>query len=354
MNLEDLKQTLATMAADVKMQDPVTRLAGVDSKVSTVRRRQAAGAGFGVAAVAAVLALLVPDVLSARPGGVADPAGNGNQTSQRPLGGLDRTYAPTLPTVTDKGAVFYSAPAGDTLIGEAVGSPGQTSVTLTVTPNTRDLSYVEFCWQRRPRSTSAEFFDATVNGKPYVSSACGSDRHGPFAPEFRFSRDPEVNASRWQRMGVTPGAAMTVRLDVLPRQRQLARTERVQLGLAVYANTGPTVEDHGLTIPTQAVVAGHSYELIDRAFRRFGGSRGVIDLPLPSTDSPLFTVTGVRGLSGPYVVNGSDGTLDKSATGGASQVSGPVRRGQQVARASVHSRQDPSGLLYVLIYRQAD
>ncbi|MBA2716109.1 MAG: hypothetical protein H0U51_03495, partial [Propionibacteriales bacterium] len=217
MNLDDLKQTLTTMADDVQVQDPVARIAGVDDKLRAARRRKAAAAGVGAAAAAAVLAVGVPSVFSAAPDQGTGPAERGERVNseeptKRDRGGI---IATSLPTVEDNGAVFYSEPGGDTLIGSAVGEPGQTSVTLTVTPETQALSYVQFCWQPGVEISDPVDYSSFLNGRPNTGSGCDA-RYGPLQPEIQFSDDPEVNSLGWQHMGVTPGEPMTFRIAVPP------------------------------------------------------------------------------------------------------------------------------------------
>lgn len=110
MNLDDLKQTLTTMADEVHLQDPVARMEGVDTKVRAARRRQVAGAAsLGVAAVAAVLALVVPGSFSGWPDRGPTPAGRGTSasTGQPPTHTSPDIVETTLPTVSDKGAMLY-------------------------------------------------------------------------------------------------------------------------------------------------------------------------------------------------------------------------------------------------------
>ncbi len=358
MKLDDLKQTLTTMANDVQVQDPAARIAGVDDKLRAARRRKAVGAGVGVAAAATVLAVAVPSVFSSAPDQGPGPAGRGEQvnTQEPTTRERDGIIATSLPTVEDNGTVFYSEPGGDTLIGEAVGEPGQTSVTLTVTPETQDLAHVQFCWQPGVGDSGvsdAVDYNSFVNGRPNNGSECGA-RYGPLQPEIRFSDDPAVNSRGWQHQGVTPGEPMTFRIAVPPSQRRQAEAAGVQLGVALYANTGRRVEDYGTTIPTEAVFAGHSYTLVDRKFTSFVDHQGEIDVPLPASTSPLYVVSGVRGVSSRYVVTGPNNTLNKSMVGGASEFSSPVRRGQQVATVKVRSPEDAEGQLYLLIYERID
>lgn len=354
MNLGDLKQTLTTMADDVQVQDPGARIAGVDDKLRGARRSKAVGAGVGVAAAATLLAVAVPNVFSTAPDQGSGPAERGEQanTEESTTPEQDEILATSLPTVEDNGAVFYSEPGGDTLIGEAVGEPGQTSVTLTVTPQTQDLAYVQFCWQPDGRSAAFDF-TSFVNGRPNTGSQCGA-RYGPFQPEVRFSPDPKVNSRRWQHLGVTPSDLMTIKIAVPVSQRREAEEAGVQLGVGLYANTGPRIEDSGVTIPTKAVFAGHSYKLVDRRFNSFVDHQGEIDVALPASTRPLYVVSGVRGVSGRFVVAGPNNTLDKSTVGGASEFSGPVRQGQQAANVKVRSPEDPEGQLYLLVYERTD
>ena len=355
MNLDDLKQTLTTMADDVQVQDPAARIAGVNDKLRGARRGKAVGAGVGVAAAATVLAVAVPSVFSRAPDQGSGPAERGEQvnTEESTTPERDGILATVLPTVEDHGAVFYSEPGGDTLIGEAVGEPGQTSVTLTVTPQTQDLAYVAFCWQSGVGSSDAVDFSSFVNGRPISGSECGA-RYGPLQPDVRLSPDPQANSRRWQHMGVTPSDPMTFKIAVPVSQRREAEEAGVQLGVGLYANTGPRIKDSGVTIPTEAVFAGHSYTLVDRKFTSFVDHQGEIDVPLPASTSPLYVVSGVRGVSSRYVVTGPNNTLNKSMVGGASEFSSPVRRGQQVATVKVRSPEDAEGQLYLLIYERID
>lgn len=106
----------------------------------------------------------------------------------------------------------------------------------------------------------------------------------------------------------------------------------MQLRFALYANTGSTVEDHGLTTPTKAVVAGHSYTLVDRKFSPFERSPAHLSVQLPSSPKPLYAVSGVRGIKSRYVLTEPSGTLSKSV--------------------GVRSPEDAAGLLHLMMYEQ--
>jgi hypothetical protein len=138
MNIDELRQTLTTMAEEVASLDAPTRLRAIDAKVVRVRR-QRIGAGVAGAAVAAVVALVVP--------GLVNAGGDGPKPANTPTTSTSRT---TLPTVEDKGTRFYTSPAGDTLLGEAMGRTGARVVTLRVVTTTTDLSYRSVCLRPHP------------------------------------------------------------------------------------------------------------------------------------------------------------------------------------------------------------
>lgn len=70
MNLDDLRQQLASMAREVSDTETTTRLRGVEGKVRTARRTRAITAGLAAAAVVAVGGVTAPQFL-----GTADPPG---------------------------------------------------------------------------------------------------------------------------------------------------------------------------------------------------------------------------------------------------------------------------------------
>jgi hypothetical protein len=337
MNIDDLRQTLSTMADEADSMDETSRLKAVDAKVARVRR-QRIGGGVACAAVAAVVALVVPSLVNA--------GDDGPKPADNPSTNTTRT---TLPTVEDKGARFYTSPAGDTLLGEAMGRAGARVVTLHVVPTTTDLSYRSVCWRLVAGDQDGRLaYDVTVNGHPLVSASCDTPDHGALAPDSRFGSGPSSNSNAWTDVGVVPGKPMTLRISL--RQGVAKPT---QLGIALYADTGPKVRDHGVWLDQQVVVDGHTYQLVRRAFSQVQGLDGHLSLDLPQESAPLYLVYGVGHASGGYRTAG-DGSGSSVDQGGPSTEGQLARRGQQVSRMSIHLRSEPGGLIYILAYRQLD
>ncbi|MDX6366630.1 MAG: hypothetical protein QOK30_1706 [Nocardioidaceae bacterium] len=339
MNIDELRQTLSTMAEEVDSVDAPARLRAVDAKV--VRgRRQRIGAGVACAAVAAVVGLVVP--------GLVDAGGDGPRPANNPTTSTSET---TLPTVEDKGTRFYTSPAGDTLLGEAMGRTGSRSVTLRVVPATSDLSYRSVCWQPDPSRTGRLVYDVSVNGKPVTSTSCDRRPFGPLGPDSSFgSGSPRANISSWRDLGVVPGKAMTVRLSVRPDIS--ARTaDSTQLGVAVYANTGARDQTFGVWTPKETVTGGHTYKRVNRVFRVVLGRRGHLRLHLNDVGQPLYVVYGVGRAHSAYDLRG-DTSGGYSASAGPSSYGELSTPGQRAAHASVRLHGEPGAVLYILVYRQ--
>jgi hypothetical protein len=337
MNIDDLRQTLSTMADEADSVDETSRLRAVDAKVMRVRR-QRIGSGVACAAVAAVVALVVPGVVNAGDDG---PKPADNPTTN--------TTGTKLPTVEDKGARFYTSPAGDTLLGEAMGRAGARVVTLHVVPTTTDLSYRSVCWRLVDYDRDGRLaYDVTANGHPLVSASCDTPDHGALAPDSRFGNGPSSNSHAWTDVGVVPGKPMTLRISL--RQGVAKPT---QLGIALYADTGPKVRDHGVWLDQQVVVDGHTYQLVRRTFGQVRGFDGHLTLDLPRESAPLYRVYGVGHARGGYRITG-DGSGASVDQGGPSYQGELARPGQQVSRMSIHLRHKPGALIYILAYRQVD
>jgi hypothetical protein len=342
MNIDDLRQTLTTMADEVHSLDETSRLRAVDAKVARVRR-QRIGAGVACAAAATVVGLVVP--------GLVNPGGGGPKPANHPTTHSPRT---SLPTIEDKGARFYTSPAGDTLLGEAMGRAGAHVVTLHVVPTTTDLSYRSVCWRLVDRDRDGRLaYDVTVNGHPLVSASCDTPDHGALAPDSRFGNSPSSNSNAWTNAGVVPGKPMTLRISLRPGVAGQSAAKPTQLGIALYADTGSMVRDHGVWLDRQEVVDGHTYQLVRQAFSRVRGLVGHLSLDLPRESAPLYLVYGVGHARGGYQTAG-DGSGSRVDQGGASTEGQLSRPGQQVSRLSIHLLHTPGSLIYILAYRQVD
>jgi hypothetical protein len=332
MNIDDLKQTLSSMADEVDATDGPDRLRAIDGLVRSARR-QRVSVGLGVVAVAAVGGLLVPTVLN---GGDGPPAASHSQ----------------LPTIEDNGVRFYTSPAGNMLLGEKVGTPGQRSVSLRVTPTTSDLSYQSLC--KQPGDDSGKLvYNVTINGKDIASQSCNNTGE-PVDAGSRFGFSPRGNIRFWRNdAGVVPGRPMTLRITARPGARTTPGSAPIQLGIALYAMTGPTVEDHGVWFGQQAVYAGHTYQLESRTFRRVDGLRGQVELALPAPDDRLLITYGVADVHSSYRLTADQSGADHSG-GGGSELQSLSRPGQRSALLGIRIHGKPGAVIYVLAYRQVE
>jgi hypothetical protein len=344
MNIEDLKQTLAQMADEVDPLDETNRLRGVEAKVTAARRRRV-GASAGVVAAGAALALLVPGLVNGSPDS-SDPS---DTTSTTPS-----STGSVLPVVEDKGLSFYTSPAGDTLLGESVGRPGERSVSLRVPAPTTDLAYQSVCWQRGIPVRGPEMYHVTINGRPIADISCGDEPPpGPLGSDGRFGSSPKANRTLWRGdLGVVPGEPVTLRVFLRPWQGA-AGARPPQLGIALYAETGPIVRIHGLWLDRQQVVGGHTYRLVRSQITQVEGLSGRVSLDLPSAEAPLYVVKGVADVHGRYWTDSADSSSGISAST-ASSTSDLEPVGQRRSTMSIHLRRAPGALIYLLAYERID
>jgi hypothetical protein len=340
MTIDELRQTLSTMAEEVDSVDAATRLRAIDAKVVRARR-QRIGAGVACAAVAAVVALVVP--------GLVNAGSDGPRPANSPMTSTSRT---ALPTVEDKGIRFYTSPAGDTLLGEAMGGTGARVVRLRVVPTTTDLSYRSVCSQPHPAPKGELVYDVTINGRPVKGASCDGPIQGPLGPDTSYGSSPRVNRDAWRTdVGVVPGKPITLRVSLKPFV-STSRAATTQLGIALYADTGPMVRDHGVWLDQETVVDGRTYELVRRAFSRVRGRHGHLRLQLPKASAPLYLEYGVGRARGDYRFYG-DGSGAFVDHGGPSMQGQPARSGQQMSRMRIHLHSRPGALIYILVYRRA-
>jgi hypothetical protein len=339
MNIDELRQTLSTLAEEVDSVDAPTRLQAIDAKVVRVRRQRIV-AGVACAAVAAVVGLVVP--------GLVGSGGDGPEPANNPTTSPSRT---TLPTVEDEGTRFYTSPAGDTLLGEAMGPTGARVVTLRVVPATTDLSYRSVCSQPGPSPDGKLVYDVTINGKPVKSASCDGPLQSPLGPDTSFGFNPRVNRDAWRTdVGIVPGKPITLRVSLKPVVTP-SRAATTRLGIALYADTGPMVHDHDVWLHRETVVNGRTYELVRRAFGRVHGLDGHLRLDLPRATAPLYLEYGVGHARGDYRFYG-DGSGSYVDKGGPSSEGQLARPGQQMSRMSIHLHTRPGAIIYILAYRQ--
>ena len=333
MKLADLKDTLTSIADEAPVGDAPGRLAGVETKVAGARRSRLVAASVAATVIVTAGAVVTQQAITR------------NSSSPDPVEHPDKTTG--LPVVEDNGVSFYRSPAGNTLVGSAVGEPGEAQIDTTATPQSANLAVAVYC-------TGAEgMADIEVNGHPLYGSSC-SDRPGDVAQAQGMSGDGSAssNAASWTRyFDVVAGRPVELTVRFRPEDKDAAGTP--QLGVALYEMTGKMIEDHGQWISTEVVNDGRTFRLVDSAFARFEDGSEAVALPRPGGEGDVWAVTGVAGVSSGYRTRGpspDEGTLNK--TRGLSQSGSILDAAVQVARARVKTHGDPTGLIYLLLYEE--
>ncbi len=365
MNIDELKQTLTNMADEVEHTRAQARLDGIDSKAAAERRNKLLSGGAVVSVAAVALSMVGPQLVNDANNSPAGPVSNttNSDTDKRADGKRDEDIVQTdedvlqtdLPTVTDNGISFYTEPAGDGLLGEAVGRPGQRSVSFTATPSTTDLSWVNICSASLPERVNRIWTSVSVNGNTLGSSGCQESTGGPFQAEGSFGSSPTANQRAWEELGVVAGEPSVFSLRLKPAAEKIEELRDAQIGLAVYENTGARFEDHGLWYKRERVVDGHTYRLAGNSFSEFKGGRGEMRVPLPPAEHPLFLAFGVAKVAGPYRTFQNAEGANVSSVGGWSEGGTFARPDQDSAEMSIRTkRDDGSGLIYILAYERID
>lgn len=335
MNINELKQSLSTMADDADDDvHPTARLAAVDRKVSAQRRRTAVATGAAVAIAVAAVAI-APNIIDRSADTV--PA--------------DRTDP--LPTVSQHGVSLYKAPGGARLIAYAVARPGEHSVDVTFTPTTSDLSWTDFCYDAGVSriDTGAEF-GLAINGHELSWSTCNGTAEGPLGAEGGFAESPTANARVFShRYGVRAGQPSTVTVHLT---RHVDRGVAPQPGIAIYERA-PRQQVKGIWFDREVVFKGHTYRILDADVATLNGRNDVrAHVTLPRSEQPLYAVTGAAHVRhGLQLLPDSVGVspMGNGVTAAASGNLVPPDRGSVAVRA--HPRnQDAVGDIFVLVYER--
>lgn len=360
MNIAELKQTLTNIASEAEDTDARARLDGIASRAASRKRNKLVAAAAGSVAAVVTFTTIGPQLLDNADEPPTGPAASktGNLTDRRDDGNRDPAddiVETDLPTVTDNGIIFYTEPAGDTLLGEAVGRPGQRVVSFTATPTTSDLSWIEVCSARVPERNPGLWTNIFVNGNPLGSSGC-QDVTGPLQADARFGSSPTANWQTWEEeLGVQVGEPSTFEIRLRPGAEKIEALRDAQIGLAVFENTGPRFEDYGVWFESERVVDGHTYRLEGKSFSEFSGGRGEMRVPLPPAEHPLFLAFGVARVAGPYRVIGNAGSSSLSSEGGPSESGTFAEPNQETASMRIRTTgDDGSGLIYILAYKRVD
>jgi hypothetical protein len=344
VNIDQFRHMLGAMVAnDVPTGASAgTRLDRVKAKIARTRRARATAGVGGLAVVVAAAALAAPAIDRDR-----DPsrpaATRGEHT--RPI-----DLTPTdLPTVTDKGTVFYKDAADMRLIGHEVADPGHRWLSLSVTPPTLDLSYNIQCWRLEDPAAPAQF-STFVNGHRLNGGAgvCDLSPYGPLSgldPNDRNS--PAANKAKWARLGVVAGEPTQIRMHVRGRAADIAHT---QLVFALFTAGGRS-RVSTTWYPTEVVFKGHEYRSHGAKTRMFTGRHWVLRHNLAPSDNPYFVWAGTLQMhaTGIFRLVGRSGV---GGSGSGARVSGLFRSERSPVKATFRGEPRSSGRLWMAVYRQ--
>ncbi len=302
MNTEELKQSLAAMADDVRDHGSDERLAGVDHKLALRRRTTMLGAGLA-AAVAVTAVVAAPSLLDAGGG----DAGITDATPTSPVRTHDAREIPVLPTIEDNGQRFFISPAGNRLLAHQVGDEGVNQVLLRFTPPTTNLLMSRLCTAGDGASLHGNDFPAmhvTVNGHEVSVESCGGDLSGPPGVNLGpYGYTKAENAKFWRGLGVRPGEESVIRL-VLRRGVGGPRMtiDQAQLGVAMYAYNAPSVVKHGIEFDKVTEWDGQLYRLTAIRFDRVSGGEALVRADLVDLSHEPLVRRDIRGsVGGSYV-----------------------------------------------------
>ncbi len=207
--------------------------------------------------------------------------------------------------MTEKGTVFYTRPAGATLVEHSVSDPGQRSISFTVTPATLDLAWSGFCWDPAVKGVGkGAGYRMLVNGKFLGGSNCEGSPDGPIEPEVHFGESPTQNARGWAEYGVKVDTPFEVTLKLEDTGRNSYRHGIApQMGAAIFTR-GPEQLINGVLVNPERIYEGPLYRAVAWKFGKVvDGRRSNITLDLPASDHKLYVEYGADHARGALVLD---------------------------------------------------
>lgn len=258
MNLTDLTTELEERAGQASSDRPgpaTGRLTGVRRRIRERRRRQVTAAvGLVAAGVAAIV--LVPNVSGLRADQNRQPA-------------ITDSPNPT-PSPTDSTAEPVSGPLHfpadgvlNSLIGSAVGRPGQAELVLRFTPEDLNLGVTSFCRLvgAPPPALAEVTSETTVNGHPFTQSDCDDEAEAVGDHSWIQDEEATVNRSHWAGRGVVVGQESEIRIRLIRKTPASQVPPTLRLGIGIYNVSGRLVLSNGVTLKTKIAAGDHRYYL---------------------------------------------------------------------------------------------
>lgn len=304
MNISELHQALNEIADEVS-DDSRTRLASVTRRVRIARRGKVAGTLVTTCAAIAALVFL--------PSWKGAESPHQTPAAARVVG--------SLATITDGDLLVYTDAGGSRLLGEKVGSRGDTSISVIVLPRTGNLGWTQLC---QSESVPGLRYHLSVNGKPVPSAALNSLRYTgadslsrlnttcdqpspPMQVERSLSLSPTGNMAAWRAFDVQPHlpARFTLSATSTDDAQGQAALSRASLRLGVFEVPTHPVHANGIWVQRHLVdpaPARGAFVLVHHEALLVAPGRTQLTLPVPVSNAELYVRT--------FVVHGSVAGVD--------------------------------------------
>lgn len=281
MRLEELRSELHAQADETPADGSLHRLDEVRDRLQHIQRRRVAATSMAaVAAVAVLIALAVV------------PALTDDRSARAPA--RKPPAETTRVDVTDPW-VWRRHVAGDTLVQGVVGERGRAVVTRRFIVSGNDLRWAEFCDIRSARGAApGPLMAYSVNGHDLGATGCADGDSTLGGSGFHFADRPRANRSGWARLGVRPGAEVTVRLWLEDENGGRITRPGVRLGFALYERTGPRIVEDGVTIDGLLDQDGRTYRLTDHTVEELAPGDRSATLAVPASDRARIVRSGLE------------------------------------------------------------
>jgi hypothetical protein len=278
MSIDELRSTLHEHGDAVEAASPPARLEEVHGRIRTARRRRAAVAAGGTAAMVATIALVAVPTLQRDP--APEPA------------------APDLAAgYTKDGVTFRDEVLGERLLGARVGDPGENEVSFDLVVGEEGLRFSPVCYG----VGDGFMVDYAIADSPIGGVGCSPER--PRDPDADGTRIEAAPADLLDDWGLQPGDTTQVTLSLVRVDEEGGAEPTTHpdavIGGAVYEDTRPRQVVAGVEVPELLEHGGRVWELAS-TYESGAGARG-IDIwsdeedGAPDDQLTVLAVSGLRG-----------------------------------------------------------